>query len=93
MGYIILLVARNIMNELKWHPEKSLRGVTLRYIHRGAPGGVMTAKAEDIAFLEKSFILLKGPEEKRIPYHRIVEIRKAGKILWKKSADVSRSEK
>lgn len=87
-------MARNIINELKWHPGKSLRDVTLTYIHRGAPGGVMSIRAEDIAFLEKSFMVIKrGAEEKRIPYHRIVEIRKAGKVLWKKSIDVSRSEK
>jgi len=27
---------RDILNELKWHPEKSLNGVVVKYLHRGA---------------------------------------------------------
>lgn len=87
-------MARRFIMELKWHPGKSLEGVSFIYIHRGAPGGVMTINAEDIASLDKSFVVVRGREgEKRIPYHRIVEIRRGRDILWKKSAGVSRSEK
>jgi hypothetical protein len=87
-------MARRILTELKWHPGRSLKGVLITYIHRGALGDVVTIESEDIVGLEKSFMVVKGEVgEKRIPYHRIIEIRKGKEILWKKGADVSRSEK
>ncbi len=87
-------MARNIINELKWHPGKSMEGVLLTYIHRGAPGDIVTIRAENVVSLEKSFMVIRGKEgEKRIPYHRIVKITRGKEILWEKGADVSRSEK
>lgn len=78
-------MARKSLTELKWHPNKSLKGVTITYVHRGAPGNVVTINSENIAALDKSFFVVRaGGAEKRIPYHRIVEIKKGEDILWKK---------
>ncbi len=33
-------MAKRFLNELMWHPQKSLDGVDIVYIHRGAPGNI-----------------------------------------------------
>jgi uncharacterized protein (UPF0248 family) len=78
-------MAKRFLDELRWHPKKSLKGVEITYIHRGAPSDTITIYAEDILRLEKSFFVIKRDNiETKIPYHRIKEIRKRNKILWKK---------
>jgi hypothetical protein len=83
-------MAGRILKELMWHPGKSLKGVTITYVHRGAPGDVVTISSNRITSLEKSFFVIG---EKRIPYHRIVEIKKGREILWNKRGQVSEFEK
>jgi uncharacterized protein (UPF0248 family) len=76
-------MAKRFLNELLWHPEKSLEGADLTYVHRGAPGDLKSVPAQGLAF-EKSFFVIKNHIETRIPYHRITEIKKGGEVLWKK---------
>jgi hypothetical protein len=78
-------MARQILNELKWHPGKSLEGVKVTYLHRGVPGDRLTVDASELAALERSFFVIeRDSAETRIPYHRILEIRKGDKIIWKR---------
>lgn len=78
-------MARRMINELKWHPGKSLSGVTITYVHRGAPNDLMSVRAEEIVSLEKSFFIIKrNNNEVAIPYHRIVELRGKNGIIWRK---------
>ncbi len=78
-------MAKKILDELKWHPEKSLEDIEITYIHRGAPGDELTILAEDIIGLERSFFVInRGGRETLIPYHRIKEIRRGGAVLWGK---------
>lgn len=73
---------------MKWHPKKSLKGLEVIYIHRGAPEDRMTVSAEDILNLEKSFFVIEVDDKKtRIPYHRIVEIKRSGEVLWRKRSE------
>lgn len=78
-------MAKRILDELRWHPDKSLRGVEVTYIHRGAPGDELTISASDIIRTEKSFFVIhRNDMETSIPYHRIKEIKKGGQTLWRK---------
>jgi hypothetical protein len=78
-------MAKKVLDELKWHPEKSLRESEIVYIHRGAPGDVLTVKGDEIIRLEKSFfVILRSGRETCIPYHRIKEIRVKGEKIWEK---------
>lgn len=87
-------MARKVLNELKWHPKKSLEGVKVTYIHRGAPGDTRIINSEEIISLKKSFILFRsGGTEVRLPYHRVTEIKQGDFVLWKKKPCVSRFEK
>lgn len=81
-------MARRFLNEMKWHPKKSLKGLEVIYIHRGAPEDRMTVSAEDILKLEKSFFVIEVDDKKtRIPYHRIVEIKRSDEVLWRKRSE------
>ncbi|MFQ6105950.1 MAG: DUF504 domain-containing protein [Candidatus Hydrothermarchaeaceae archaeon] len=77
-------MAKKVIDELKWHPEKSLEGVVITYLHRGAPGDVISVKAEELRFEGSFFVLYRDNRKTEIPYHRIVEIKKGSEILWKK---------
>ncbi|WP_456473928.1 DUF504 domain-containing protein [Candidatus Pyrohabitans sp.] len=78
-------MAKRILDELKWHPAKSLKGVKITYVHRGVPGDEITISGEDILALERSFFVIqRGGRETRIPYHRIKEIRLQGKVIYRK---------
>ncbi len=76
-------MVKRFLNELLWHPEKSLDGVDITYLHRGAPGNVKSVSASGVAF-EKSFFVIKNHVETRIPYHRIRRIKRGSEVLWKR---------
>jgi len=78
-------MAKRFLDELRWHPQKSLEGVEIVYLHRGAPGDTMTVQAESIIKFESSFFVVeRNNMETRIPYHRIREIRRGGEVLWRR---------
>lgn len=78
-------MVKKVLDELKWHPKKSLEGIEITYVHRGAPGDELTIPAEDIVRFDKSFfVIYRAGIETSIPYHRIKEIKKAGEVLWRK---------
>jgi uncharacterized protein (UPF0248 family) len=52
----------------------------ITYIHRGAPGDVMTISGKDVTALGHSFFEVG---ESSIPYHRIVEISLRGEVLYR----------
>lgn len=76
-------MAKRFLNELLWHPEKSLQDVDIIYLHRGVPGNLKGAAACEVAF-EKSFFVIRNHKETRIPYHRIKEIKRGSEVIWKK---------
>lgn len=78
-------MARKILSELKWHPDKALGNAEITYVHRGAPDDTRTIFGRDIIRLERSFFVLEiEGEETRIPYHRIKRIKFEDKIIWEK---------
>lgn len=80
-----MIMARKKLLELKWHPKKTLEGIELSYLHRGAPEDKITIRSEEIVDLEKSFfVLMRRGDEVRIPYHRILELTKEDEVIWKK---------
>ncbi|MBI5253846.1 MAG: DUF504 domain-containing protein [Euryarchaeota archaeon] len=78
-------MAKRFLDELRWHPKKSIQGVEIVYVHRGAPGDVMSIQAKSIIKFESSFFVIERNNiETRIPYHRIREIRIGSEVLWRR---------
>jgi uncharacterized protein (UPF0248 family) len=74
-----MVFPREVLNRLKWSGNRSLDDVVIFYLHRGAPGDMMSIKGSDIVELERSFFVTA---DSKIPYHRIRRIEKAGEVLY-----------
>jgi uncharacterized protein (UPF0248 family) len=61
---------REVLNEIKWR-HQALDDAMVTYVHRGAPGDVLTISGKEITELGRSFF---STGETMIPYHRIVRI-------------------
>ncbi|MFA5313562.1 MAG: RNA repair domain-containing protein [Methanomassiliicoccales archaeon] len=75
-----MVFPREVLNELKWRYD-SLEDAEITYIHRGAPGDVMTIKGAEIVTLGRSFF---DTGDATIPYHRIVRISWKGTLVFGK---------
>ena len=75
---IMMPYPREILNRLKWK-EGSLKGVKVTYVHRGAPGDILTIHAEEIISLGRSFF---STVDSDIPYHRILLIERSDEVLF-----------
>lgn len=71
--------AREMLNKLKW--TCGLDGVTIWYVHRGAPGDTMTINGEELLAIGRSFIEAGTVS---IPYHRIFKIARDGDVVWER---------
>jgi len=56
-----------------------LMGVTVTYVHRGAPGDLTCVQGEDVVELGRSFF---STPDRTVPYHRIRKIEKDGKVVF-----------
>lgn len=70
--------AKEVLNELKWRPEKVLEKAVVHYVHRGAPNDERVISGMEIVELESSFF---STAEAMIPYHRIFRIEYEGKVI------------
>ena len=71
---------RDILNKFKWHPDFDFELVEITYIHR--PEGFATVTGEEVADIGHKFIYLVSGSA--IPVHRIVEIKYAGEVVWRR---------
>ena len=78
-------MAKRFLDELRWHPKRSIKGVTISYLHRGAPGDRATVMAEEVVRFERSFFVYeKEGREVSIPYHRIREVKRGDEVIWRR---------
>ncbi|OPY31430.1 MAG: hypothetical protein A4E32_01886 [Methanomassiliicoccales archaeon PtaU1.Bin124] len=73
-----MVYPREVLNEIRWRHD-ALAEALITYVHRGAPGDVLTIKGSDIMELGRSFF---HTAESSIPYHRIVRIEFRGKVMF-----------
>lgn len=74
---------RDVLNRIKWEsPDRSLDGVLVQVLHRGAPNDTAYIKGKTILEVGRSFLDL--PEGVRIPHHRIRAIEKDGQVVWRR---------
>ena len=71
---------RDILNKFKWHPDFDFDLVEVTYIHR--PEGFARISGKEIADIGHKFIYLVSGNA--IPVHRIVEIKYAGEVVWRR---------
>ncbi|MEM2839854.1 MAG: RNA repair domain-containing protein [Thermoplasmata archaeon] len=81
---------RDVLNRLKWEEGKSLEQVEVVILHRGAPNDRRTILGRDIARIGQTFF---ETSETSIPYHRVLEIRCDGKVLFEKRTKQNKDSK
>ncbi|MDG6219852.1 MAG: RNA repair domain-containing protein [Candidatus Thermoplasmatota archaeon] len=79
-----MATSTDVLHEQWWRTDRDFLLVEFDYVDRGAPGDVSTVTGSMVEKLEKSFFVLVG--DTRIPYHRILEIRYGGEVLFSRRA-------
>ena len=76
-----MVYPREVLNRLRWKDGEDLDDAVITYVHRGAPGDVMTVNGSHVRALDRMFF---ETEEASIPYHRILRIEYRGELLFEK---------
>lgn len=75
---------RELLNEVRYRGY-DLSKCTIYYINRGSPNDIGTVEGGQIIEIGKGFLILEGiPDEKYIPYHRIVRIEYEEVVIFEK---------
>jgi uncharacterized protein (UPF0248 family) len=80
---VLMVYPREVLTRLRWKKGEDLGEARISYVHRGAPGDLMTIGGSDILDLGKEFF---ETGEAMIPYHRISKIEYRGEVLFEKPA-------
>jgi uncharacterized protein (UPF0248 family) len=80
---VLMVYPREILTRLRWKKGEDLGDARISYVHRGAPGDLMTIRGSDILDLGKEFF---ETGEAMIPYHRISKIEYRGEVVFEKPA-------
>jgi uncharacterized protein (UPF0248 family) len=78
--------AYEALGKLKW--KRLLKGCEIVITHRGAPGDLKTIPGDSVTEVKKSYLMFTNErgEDTFIPLHRVMEIRREGKVLWKRES-------
>jgi uncharacterized protein (UPF0248 family) len=80
-----MVYPREVLNRLKWTDGESLDEAVVWYVHRGAPGDLMSISGSEIISLGPGFF---EKADASIPYHRIVRIEYRGETIFEKPRQV-----
>ncbi len=73
---------KSLINKIKWDKRESPKDYSLIYIDLGKKKKLTYT---DIKKLEGNFMIIeRNNEETEIPLHRIREVLKKGKVIWKR---------
>jgi uncharacterized protein (UPF0248 family) len=71
------------LNKLKWKGE--LDKAEIVFVHRGARDDRKSISGSKVISIKRSHFYFKDNDhETFIPNHRVLEIRKEGKVIWKR---------
>mgnify|MGYP000144322031 CR=1 FL=1 len=76
---------RDFLNKLMWDPREKPEEYTITYVSRGSPGDRASVNCSEIIKVYHRGFEFKSKNGRvtYIPFHRIVEIRRRGEIVFK----------
>jgi uncharacterized protein (UPF0248 family) len=80
---MLMVYPREVLTRLRWKKGEDLGDARISYVHRGAPGDLVTINGSDILDLGKEFF---ETGDAMIPYHRISKIEYRGEVVFEKPA-------
>jgi uncharacterized protein (UPF0248 family) len=78
------MTLHELLSRLEWGEGVSLDELEFLVVHRGAPGDVRVLAAPEVVGRDRSYLLLEGGGA--VPYHRVLEVRRAGQVLWRRDS-------
>jgi len=74
----------DLLNKIKWDENEKPEEYLIFYFDR-IVSKLIEIKFNDIKKIDGSFMVLeRNGEESNIPLHRIKEVKKSGKLIWKR---------
>lgn len=76
---------KDLLNEIKWKGDYDISKCNIYYINRGSLDNIAIVEGGQIIEIGKGFLILEGiPDEKYIPYHRIIRIEYEDLVIFEK---------
>ena len=76
----------DLLNKIKWDKREKPEEYSIFYFDRILKK-LIEIKFEDIKKIDESFMILeRNGEGASIPLHRVREVRKLGKLIWKRKS-------
>jgi len=69
-----------LLSQLEWSEGLPWDQLEFLVIDRGAPGDMRLIGSPEVVGRDRSYLHLDGGG--RIPYHRVVEVRVSGRVVW-----------
>lgn len=69
---------RDVLNELRWHPDREPARARIHYAHRGVPGGVAAVRGDEVEEVGASSFVARGST---IPFYKVFRITYGEEVL------------
>ncbi|MCJ2540942.1 MAG: RNA repair domain-containing protein [Candidatus Thermoplasmatota archaeon] len=77
-----VMTLHEVLSQLEWGDGVALKELEFLVIDRGAPDDRRVLAAPEVEGRDRSYLHLGGGG--RVPYHRVLEVRSAGRVLWRR---------
>ena len=77
-----VMTLHEVLSQLEWGDGIALEELEFLVIDRGAPDDRRVLAAPEVGGRDRSYLHLEGGG--RVPYHRVLEVRRAGRVLWRR---------
>lgn len=69
-----------LLSQLEWSQGIPWDQLEFLVVDRGAPGDLRLVRSPEVVGRDRSYLHLAGGG--RVPYHRVVEVRASGRVVW-----------
>lgn len=80
-----LVSLHELLSGLEWGEGVPLYELEFLIIDRGSEDDRRLLSAPEVTGRDRSYLHLEGGG--RVPYHRVLEVRREGKVLWRRRVD------
>ena len=77
-----IMTLHEVLSQLEWGDGVALEELEFLVIDLGAPDDWRVLAAPEVGGRDRSYLHLEGGG--RVPYHRVLEVRRAGRVLWRR---------
>ena len=79
------MTLHEVLSRLEWKEGIALEDLEFLVVDRGGEGDRRVMAAPEVTGRDRSYLHLEGGG--RVPYHRVLEVRREGHVLWRRHVD------